>query len=76
MALYSLTEFISASILYAVSTSPLPLYDLVSCDDIIITSPQYESNLGDWQYLYIDLILIFAFSVVSKSQHSCQWPVL
>jgi magnesium-transporting ATPase (P-type) len=24
----------------------------------------YESNLGDWQYLYIDLVLIFSFSIV------------
>ena len=31
--------------------------------------PQYESNLGDWQYLYIDLVLVFAFSVVSKFCH-------
>lgn len=36
---------------------------------------QYESNLGDLQYLYIDLILIFTFSVVSKS-HDCHMTVV
>lgn len=36
---------------------------------------QYESNLGDFQYLYIDLILIFTFSVVSKS-HDCHMTVV
>ena len=23
--------------------------------------------MGDWQYFYIDLVLIFSFSIVSKS---------
>lgn len=36
---------------------------------------QYESNLGDFQYLYIDLILIFTFSVVSKSR-DCHMTVV
>lgn len=41
MALYSLTEFLSAAILYS-----------------------YDSNLGDFQYLYVDLVLILAFAFV------------
>lgn len=64
MALYSLAEFITASILYAVSITS-------SCVLLLMTLLlQYESNLGDWQYLYIDLVLIFALSIVSKS-HDC-----
>jgi predicted P-type ATPase len=41
MALYSLTEFTSVAMLYAI-----------------------ESNLGDFHYLYIDLVLILAFAFV------------
>ena len=28
---------------------------------------QYESNLSDFMYIYIDLVLVLAFAFVSKS---------
>ena len=50
------------------------LYDVIitssptGCHHYIITHWQYEGNLGDCQYLYIDLVLIFSLSIVSKSR--------
>ena len=34
-------------------------------------SEQISSNLGDWQYLYIDLVIITSLALVSKFQCFC-----
>ena len=59
MALYSLTEFTSVAILYAVSIFSL-------CVDDYWIFWQIESNFGNWEYLYIDMVLILAFAFVSE----------
>lgn len=69
MALYSMIEFMTVLMLYEVRR--INVYRVVTYVHVVVPDLQLNSNLGDFQYLYIDLVVVLVIALVSKCIESC-----